>query len=216
MRKPLPGEDQEKATEKVISIKNIGKGLKEAKPKKYSASPECQEILKSDLPATQKISDLVNTFLRNNPDFEPVEKELQHPGYFMIHRRILPWLYAQCDEEFDYVQLWRLLLAAAKEWFPGKHDTKLGHIFCVRFELEDCTWWNGWEPIQPVLQDYLTWCYGSKESGDQESISTTEFPNNGRQETTMLTENDAALAFAKAWNYSGPQFPDRSLSCTPS
>jgi len=174
--------------------------FREVKTRKFSASPECQVILKSDLPATQKISDLVNIFFRDNPDFESVEKELQHPGYFMIHRSVLPWLYAQCDEGFDYIKLWELFLAAAKVWFPDKAATKLGHRFCVRFEIEDCTWWEGWEEIQPLRLDYLNWHYGNIASNEQDPLSTMGSSKKLDQERATLTENDAATAFAKAWN----------------
>lgn len=181
-------------------IRKMQEGFEEADTRIFTASPECEGILKSDLPATQKISDLVDIYFRDNPEFEIVEEEFKHPSFFILHRKVRPWLFAQCDEENDYVQLWRLLLAAAKEWFPGKKNTKLGHLFCIRFEVEDCTWWNGWEPIQPVLQDYLRWCYGNYESLGMDCISTKKSSNNVGQETTMFTEKDAAVAFAKAWN----------------
>ncbi len=64
---------------------------------------------------------------------------------------------AQCG---GYVELWTLLLADANEWFPGKVTNKTCHIFCVRFKIEDCTWWVGRTEFQPVLKNYLQWCYG--------------------------------------------------------
>ncbi|MGW8157390.1 MAG: nuclear transport factor 2 family protein [Desulfoprunum sp.] len=164
------------------------------------ANPACRDILESNISPTEKITRLVDMWLKENPDFELDDVDLWHPSYIALHREMNPWLFAQCDNEAEYVGLWALLLAAAKEWFPDKGATKAGRSFCYCIEAADCISWNGWEPIQPVLQDYLNWHYGNKDSFDQDPISMTGFPNNGHQETTMLTEKDAALAFAKAWN----------------
>lgn len=98
--------------------------------------------------------------LKDNPDFKLDDEELWHPCYIALHREMKPWLFAQCNDDAEYVALWALLLAAAKEWFPDKGESKAGRSFCYRIEAADCISWHGWEPIQPVLEDYLRWCYG--------------------------------------------------------
>ena len=129
------------------------------KPLEYSINPICQDLLKSDKKASEKVTEMVNIFLLSYPDFIPPDDEafMQHPSYLALYRPIRYWFFTQCVE---YVDLWTLMLAAAKEWFPDRAKTKSGHAFCVRFEIEECTWWDGWEPIQPVLKDYLKWRYG--------------------------------------------------------
>ncbi|MGW8158717.1 MAG: nuclear transport factor 2 family protein [Desulfoprunum sp.] len=181
-------------------IQSIRKRHKKVESKNYSADPWCKSILASDLPPTEKITRLVDRWLKDNPDFKLDDVDLWHPSYIALHREMKPWLFAQCDNEAEYVGLWALLLAAAKEWFPDKGATKAGRSFCYCIEAADCISWNGWEPIQPVLQDYLTWHYGNKDSFDQDPISMTGLPNNVNHEPTILTEHDAATAFAKAWN----------------
>ena len=126
-------------------------------PLDYSVNPACQEILKSELKAIEKITELVNIYLKDYPNFTPLAEEFMHPSCLALHRDIYPWFLIQCDD--NTVEVWSLLLAAAKEWFPDRNKTKLGHAFCVRFEIEGCTWWNGWEPIQPVVKEYRKWRY---------------------------------------------------------
>ena len=124
----------------------------------YSINPICQDLLKSDKNASEKVTEMVNIYLLSYPDFIlPNDKDfMQHPSYLALYRPIKYWFCTQCG---GYVELWTLMLAAAKEWFPNKSNTKLGHAFCVRFEIEDCTWWNGRIEFQPVLRDYIKWHY---------------------------------------------------------
>jgi len=128
-------------------------------PVAYSINPACQKILKADLTASEKVTEMVSIYLLSYPDFtHPGDKEFtKHPSYLALCRPIKYWFFIQCG---GYVELWTLMLAAAKEWFPDKEKAKMGHAFCVRFAIEECTWWDGWDPIQPVLKDYLKWRYG--------------------------------------------------------
>ena len=49
-------------------------------PLEYSINPTCQEILKSDLKASDKITELVNIYLKDYPDFTPLAEEFMHPS----------------------------------------------------------------------------------------------------------------------------------------
>lgn len=135
----------------------LRKGLTiEEEPVNHSINPICQNLLNSDIKASQKVTELVNIYLEDHPDFVPPEEEFIHPSYLALYRPIKHWFFTQCGSKLE---LWTLMLAAAKEWFPDKSNTKLGHTFCVRFEIEDCTWWNGRTEFQPVLRDYIRWRY---------------------------------------------------------
>lgn len=139
---------------------DLSEFLKEPEPVEYDLDPVCQELLQTDLSPSEKITEMVSIYLKQNPEFFPPDEELNHPSYLALYRPIKYWMLKQCGGQYGgNVELWTLMLAAAKEWFPDKSETKLGHVFCVRFELEDCTWWNGRTEFQPVLKDYIKWHY---------------------------------------------------------
>ena len=104
--------------------------------------------------SSDRISRLIDLYMRDHPDFEPLKDEFMHPSVLALHSDIKLWIMGQFS---DAVEFWTVFLDAGKEWFPDKNKTKLGHLFCLRFEIEDLTWWNGWEPIQPVVQSYMEW-----------------------------------------------------------
>lgn len=104
--------------------------------------------------SSDQISWLIDLYIRDHPDFEPLEDKYMHPSVLALHGDIMPWLVKHFS---DPVEFWTVLLDAAKEWFPDKNKTKLGHLFCLRFECTDLTCWNGWKPIQPVVQSYAEW-----------------------------------------------------------
>lgn len=128
-------------------------------PVTYSINPVCQKILKADLTASEKVTEMVNIYLLSYPDFTPPDDEdfMQHPSYLALYRPIKHWFCTQCGGN---LKLWTLMLAAAKEWFPSKKETNPCHAFCVRFAIEECTWWDGRTEFQPVLKDFLNWRYG--------------------------------------------------------
>lgn len=139
----------------------LAKMLKKSRdePVAYATNPACQKILKSNKKASEKVTEMVDIYLLNYPDFTPPDDEdfMQHPSYLALYRPIKYWMFTQCGD--CYVKLWTLMLAAAKEWFPDKEETKAGHSFCVRFAIEECTWWEGRTEFQPVLKDFIKWRY---------------------------------------------------------
>jgi hypothetical protein len=57
-------------------------------PLDYSVNPACQEILKSELKAIEKITELVNIYLKDYPNFTPLAEEFMHPSCLALHRDI--------------------------------------------------------------------------------------------------------------------------------
>lgn len=77
-----------------------------------------------------------------------------HPSVLAMHTEIQPWLMSELGGTHEY---WNLLLESAKEWFPDKNKTKLGRLFCNRFEIHGCTFWNGLEEYQTLTDEYHKW-----------------------------------------------------------
>lgn len=137
--------------------KALSLSLKDVPPD-YQIDPACQEILESDLKASEKVSELVKVYFQDYPAFSLLERDLMHPSYLALYRPIRYWMLKQCGD--SPVELWGLMLAAAKEWFTEKEKTKLGHAFSVRFEMEWATWWDGRDEFKPIMADYMAWRYG--------------------------------------------------------
>tara|TARA_R110002049_G_scaffold132773_2_gene291969 strand:+ start:167 stop:502 length:336 start_codon:yes stop_codon:yes gene_type:complete len=101
-----------------------------------------------------KINNLINQYLSNHPELECLDEEYMHPSVLALHEDIKPWM---IDELGSAYELWKLLLDAAKEWFPDKNKSKLGRLFCNRFEIEGCTFWNGIDEYKPLTREYHEW-----------------------------------------------------------
>lgn len=100
------------------------------------------------------VSALVYEYLAAHPDYQyPAEKH-QHPSVLAMATDIKGWMIDKLGGPLPY---WRLLLSAAKAWFPEKGETDLGKLFCQRLEIEAATHWDGWTEFDAVMQDYLEW-----------------------------------------------------------
>lgn len=130
--------------------------LQKEEPVDYSINPSCQDLLKSYKKTSEKVKALANIYHQSYPDFITPDDEafMQHPSYLALYHPIKHWFFVQCG---GYVELWMLMLAAAKEWFPDKDNSKLGHTFYVRFAIEDYTWWNDRTKFRTVLKDFIRW-----------------------------------------------------------
>lgn len=154
-RPARPGEIAEDYERRRKRRENIGDWSK-------LSNPIWRDILKSSLAPTEKITRLVDMWLKENPDFKVDDEAPWHPCYIALLPEMKPWLFAQCNDDAEYVGLWELLLAAAKEWFPDKAESKAGRSFCYHMEATNSIAWHGWESMQPVFNDYLEWRYGTR------------------------------------------------------
>lgn len=151
-------EEQLRSQRRIWESFEYTKYLEENNPViEMAAHPECTAIQAGDFPASKRVSEMVDVFLKAYPTYIlPEDKELHHPSYLARYQDIDGWLIEQCG---GVVEFWALMVAAAKEWFPEKKKTKLYAAFCVGLECIDLSTWNGWAPIQPVLKEYYEWRY---------------------------------------------------------
>ena len=172
--------------------------LEQNNPKVRMAENErCQEVLARNITASQKISEMVAIFLEEYPTYIlPKDKTFHHPSALALYRDIDDWLMEQCG---GVVAFWKLLLTAAKEWFPDKRSTKLGKCFCFRFECLDCTFWHGGGEMAEICKEYGEWIYGDL-SQTSSSTNSLAQPNDNIEPDNRASQKAAAIAYAQIWN----------------
>ena len=107
----------------------------------------------NSLSAASKFTLLVQYLLKTYPSAEFSPKALSHTCYVVLSYADI-WFIEVLGGVEEY---WRLLLSAAKEWFPEKNKSEPGGYFCTRFECEALAMWNGREEFRELEGEYAGW-----------------------------------------------------------
>lgn len=75
---------------------NISFSTEKPEPVEYRINPACQEMLQSDLLPSEKVTEMINIYIQEHPEFTPPEEELMHPSYLSLFRPIKYWMLKQC------------------------------------------------------------------------------------------------------------------------
>jgi len=111
-------------------------------------------LAKNEQSPAEIVAGHVSRNLNQKGSFRQLPADMRHPSVLAMSTDVRQWMVEQLGGPLEY---WTLLLAAAKEWFPDRNTTRLGHTFCVRFEVEDATFWNDREEFEYLRLDYLQW-----------------------------------------------------------